>query len=103
MRQLVNTQTVTLSKTEIIAQHTDNMNKITVILGVLLTTSCGTFSKMTEQEKELNYKIDKLDLEYQYKKDSLLIEFYRNQPQSILPQDEYEGLAINCENCDEID
>ena len=79
------------------------MNKVTVIIGVLLITSCGTFSKMTKQEKELNYKIDKLDLEYQYKKDSLLIEFYRNQPQSILPQDEYEGLAINCENCDEID
>ena len=79
------------------------MNKIAIIVGVLLTTSCGTFSKMTEQEKELNYKIDKLYLEYQYKKDSLLIEFYRNQPQSIVPQDEYEGLAINCENCDEID
>ena len=52
MRQLVNTQTVTLLKTKIIAQRIDNMNKITVIIGVLLTTSCGTFSKMTKQEKE---------------------------------------------------
>ena len=103
MHQLVNTQTVTLLKTKIIAQHTDNMNKVTVVIGVLLTTSCGMFSKMTEQEKELNYKIDKLYLEYEYKRDSLLIEFYRNQPQSIVPQDEYEGLAVNCENCDEID
>jgi len=103
VHQLVNTQTVTLLKTKIIAQHTDNMNKVTVVIGVLLTTSCGMFSKMTEQEKELNYKIDKLYLEYEYKRDSLLIEFYRNQPQSIAPQDEHEGLAVNCENCDEID
>ena len=57
---------------------------------------------MTEQEKELNYKIDKLYLEYQYKKDSLLIEFYRNQPQSIVPQDEYYS-SLDCSNCDEID
>jgi len=34
------------------------MNKVTVIIGVLLITSCGTFSKMTKQEKDLNYKID---------------------------------------------
>ena len=40
------------------------MNKIIVIIGVLLTTSCGTFSKMTEQEKELNYQIDKAYFEY---------------------------------------
>jgi len=103
VHQLINTQTVTLLKTKIIAQHTDNMNKVTVVIGVLLTTSCGMFSKMTEQEKELNYKIDKLYLEYEYKRDSLLIEFYRNQPQSIVPQDEYEGLAVNWENWDEID
>tara|TARA_R110002020_G_scaffold309487_1_gene525480 strand:+ start:35 stop:235 length:201 start_codon:yes stop_codon:yes gene_type:complete len=43
------------------------------ILFVLLT-SCGTF-KMTEKEKEINYKIDKLYLEYTYKRDSLIIEY----------------------------
>ena len=37
------------------------MKKIIVITGVLLTTSCGMFSKMTEQEKELNYQIPSYD------------------------------------------
>ena len=77
------------------------MNKVTVIIGVLLITSCGTFSKMTKQEKELNYKIDKLYLEYEYKRDSLIIEFY-NQNESSVPQDEYYS-SLDCNNCDETD
>jgi len=77
------------------------MNKVTVIIGVLLTTSCGTFSKMTKQEKDLNYKIDKLYLEYEYKRDSLIIEFY-NQNESSVPQDEYYS-SLDCNNCDETD
>jgi len=77
------------------------MNKVTVIIGVLLTTSCGTFSKMTKQEKDLNYKIDKLYLEYEYKRDSLIIEFY-NQNESSVPQDEYYS-SLDCNNCDEND
>ena len=54
-----------------------NMNKIAIIIGVLLTTSCGTFSKMTEQEKELNYQIDKAYLEYSNVRDSLILEYRR--------------------------
>jgi len=53
------------------------MNKIAIIIGVLLTTSCGTFSKMTEQEKELNYQIDKAYLEYSNVRDSLILEYRR--------------------------
>jgi protein-S-isoprenylcysteine O-methyltransferase Ste14 len=53
------------------------MKKIIVIAGVLLTTSCGMFSKVTEQEKELNYQIDKAYLEYSQKRDSLILEYYR--------------------------
>jgi hypothetical protein len=53
------------------------MKKIIVIAGVLLTTSCGMFSKVTEQEKELNYQIDKAYLEYSHKRDSLMLEYYR--------------------------
>ena len=53
------------------------MKKIIVITGVLLTTSCGMFSKMTEQEKELNYQIDKAYFEYSHKRDSLILEYYR--------------------------
>jgi len=51
------------------------MNKVIIIIGVLLTTSCGTFSKMTEQEKELNYQIDKAYFEYSIKRDSLILQY----------------------------
>ena len=53
------------------------MKKILIITGVLLITSCGMFSKMTEPEKELNYKLEKLYLDYSYKRDSLIMEFYK--------------------------
>ena len=65
------------------------MNKITIIIGILLTTSCGTFSKMTEQEKELNYQVDKAYFEYITIRDSLILK--------------YKYDRLNCENCDEID
>ena len=53
------------------------MKKIMIIIGVLLTTSCGMFSKMTEKELELNYQIDKAYFEYSHKRDSLILEHYR--------------------------
>ena len=55
------------------------MKKIIIIAGVLLTTSCGMFSKMTEKEKELQYQIDKAYFEYSHKRDSLILEHYRKQ------------------------
>ena len=55
------------------------MEKVIVIIGVLLTTSCGMFGEMTEKEKQLEYKIDKLYLEYSYERDSLIIEYYKNK------------------------
>ena len=53
------------------------MKKLIIIVGVLLTTSCGMFSKMTEKEKELQYQIDKAYFEYSHKRDSLMLEHYR--------------------------
>ena len=53
------------------------MNKVIIITGVLLTTSCGMFSKMTEEQKELRYQIDKAYFEYSHKRDSLMLEYYR--------------------------
>ena len=51
---------------------------IAIIVMILVAlTSCGTFTKMTEKEKELEYKIDKLYLEYSYKRDSLIIEYHK--------------------------
>ena len=49
---------------------------ISIFLTILLS-SCGTFSKMTEQEKELNYQIDKAYLEYSNTRDSLILEYRR--------------------------
>ena len=53
------------------------MKKTTIIIGALLMTSCGMFRPLTDAEKELEYKIDKLYLEYSYERDSLIIEHYR--------------------------
>ena len=53
------------------------MKKVIIIIGVLLTTSCGMFSEMTVEEKELKYQIDKAYFEYSYKRDSLILEYYR--------------------------
>ena len=53
------------------------MKKLTIITGVLLITSCGMFRPLSDAEKELEYKIDKLYLEYSYERDSLIIEYYK--------------------------
>ena len=55
------------------------MKKVIIIIGVLLTTSCGMFSEMTVEEKELQYQIDKAYFEYSHKRDSLILEHYRKQ------------------------
>ena len=55
------------------------MKIIIIILSGLLITSCGTFAPLTEKEKELNYKLDKLYLDYSYERDSLIIEYYKKQ------------------------
>ncbi len=69
------------------------MKKTIIIAGVLLTTSCGMLTEVSKEEKELNYKIDLLYLDYSYKRDSLILEYYKEQNYKQVP----------CENCDEID
>jgi|TARA_R110000851_G_scaffold157095_2_gene299896 hypothetical protein len=56
------------------------LNRIGVLIGlgliltiILCLSSCGSL-RMTEQDKITNYEIDKLWLEYNYKRDSILIE-----------------------------
>jgi len=47
------------------------------IVGVLLMmSSCGT-SQLTQQQISINYELDILWIEYQYKSDSLVNEFYK--------------------------
>ena len=62
------------------------MKKIIIIILVLFTTSC-TVNKLTQRQVEINYELDKLWINYKYKTDSLINEFYKD----------------DCENCDEID
>ena len=52
-----------------------NMKKIVIIL-VLFTTSC-TVNKLTQKQVEINYELDKLWIEYKYRSDSLINEFYK--------------------------
>ena len=54
------------------------MKKIGIIIGILLMTSCGMFRPLTDEEKQLEYKLDKLYLKYSYERDSLIIEHYKN-------------------------
>ena len=54
------------------------MKKIGIIIGVLLMTSCGMFRPLTDEEKQLEYKLDRLYLKYSYERDSLIIEHYKN-------------------------
>jgi hypothetical protein len=71
----------------IIIEKINKMSKIIeknvaelIVVGVFLMiflSSCGTFSKMTEKEKELNYQIDKAYFEYSFKRDSLILEYYK--------------------------
>ena len=44
----------------------------------MLATSCGMY-KMTERQIIMEYKLDKLYLEYSYERDSLLLEYYKKQ------------------------
>tara|TARA_R100001463_G_scaffold95694_1_gene150243 strand:+ start:599 stop:796 length:198 start_codon:yes stop_codon:yes gene_type:complete len=46
---------------------------------MIFMSSCGTFSKMTEQEKELNYQVDKAYIEYTAKRDSLILQYKYNK------------------------
>jgi len=53
------------------------MKKIIISIIVLSTVSCG-ISDLTQKQIEINYELDKLWIEYQYKSDSLINEFYKN-------------------------
>ncbi len=60
-----------------------NLNRIYTISGIILLilvimsmTSCGT-SQLTQRQVEINYELDKLYINYKYKSDSLINEFYK--------------------------
>ena len=49
---------------------------LTVVGTLLMMSSCGT-SQLTQEQININYELDVLWIEYQYKSDSLIIEFYK--------------------------
>ena len=57
------------------------MKKIIVIMSALAMVSCGTSRNLTNEQIEhrnnIDYELDKVYLEYSYKRDSLIMEFYK--------------------------
>ena len=48
-----------------------------MIVGILLMmSSCGT-SQLTQEQVKINYELDKMWIDYKYKSDSLINEFYK--------------------------
>ena len=53
------------------------MKKIIIVgIVVLSTVSCGV-NQLTQRQVEINYELDKLWIDYRYKSDSLINEFYK--------------------------
>ena len=59
----------------------DMKKKLLIAAAILTLSSCGMFSKLTDeqlsQRSKLDYEMNKLWNEYQVKNDSLLIEYYK--------------------------
>ena len=57
------------------------MKKVIVIMSALVMVSCGTSRNLTNEQIErrnnIDYELDKVYLEYSYKRDSLIMEFYK--------------------------
>jgi len=43
---------------------------------LLMMSSCGT-SQLTQEQVKINYELDKMWIDYKYKSDSLINEFYK--------------------------
>jgi uncharacterized lipoprotein YehR (DUF1307 family) len=50
---------------------------IVFMILLLSMSSCGT-SQLTQEQIKINYELDKLWIDYQYKSDSLINKFYEN-------------------------
>ena len=57
------------------------MKKIIISISALVMISCGTSRNLTNEQIErrnnIDYELEKVYLEYSYKRDSLIIEFYK--------------------------
>ena len=61
--------------------ETKSRNIFFIVYGLIVVTmlmcSCGT-SQLTQEQIKINYELDKLWIDYQYKSDSLINKFYEN-------------------------
>ena len=57
------------------------MKKIIISISTLVMMSCGTSRNLSNEQVEyrnsIDYELSKLYLEYSYKRDSLIVEFYK--------------------------
>ena len=49
---------------------------VSLMLILAMMSSCGV-SQLTQEQTKINYELDKLWIEYKYKSDSLINEFYK--------------------------
>ena len=49
---------------------------LTMVGLLLMMSSCGT-SQLTQEQVKINYELDKMWIDYKYKSDSLINEFYK--------------------------
>ena len=61
--------------------ETKSRNIFFIVYGMIVVTllmcSCGT-SQLTQKQIEINYELDRLYIDYKYKNDSLINEFYKH-------------------------
>ena len=59
--------------------ETKSRNIFFIVYGLIVVTmlmcSCGT-SQLTQEQIKINYELDRLWIDYQYKSDSLINKFY---------------------------
>jgi len=66
-----------MSKTEKVIERIYIAGGLVLLTTVIMAmSSCGT-SRLTEQQVNIDYELDKLYLEYSYQRDSLIMEFYK--------------------------
>ena len=49
---------------------------VSLMIVLAMMSSCG-ISQLTQEQTKINYELDKLWIEYKYKSDSLINEFYK--------------------------
>ena len=66
-----------MTKTEKVIERVYIAGGLVLLTMVIMSiSSCGT-SRLTQKQIEIDYELDKLYIDYKYKSDSLINEFYK--------------------------